>query len=187
MANQCIGCKREISRKQKNCYICGSSQNYIRHHIKSILLVATLLIGQITYGYWYLGQIVEQTEIKMAELSKVEANKTDSQLEKLRILLQQANDEVERFKSNSTQAKESIAQEKLKFDEVEKKASDAESRARWLNKENRKFQAKIKELSDELSLLKNSIAENVVPTQISQVPKEQAETIEPVNSDDQNK
>jgi len=123
----------------------------------------TLLVSQIAYGYWYLDQIAVQTEIKIAELSRVQTSEKNSQLEQIRILLRQANDEVERYKSNSAQAEESIAQEKLKLDEITKKASDAESRARWLSKENRKFQGKIKALSDELSSIKKTIAANPPP------------------------
>ena len=185
MKNQCIGCKREISRQQKNCYVCGSSQNYIRYHIKSLILIAVLLIGQTAYGYWYLGEVSEQNKLKIATIIETQTNQIDSKIEQMKILLQQANDEVDRYKSNSTQAEESVAQEKLKFNSIEKRAVDAESRARWLSTENRRFQAKIKSLSDELSSIRATISANNSLEQITPNLTEQEQEQEQINLDGQ--
>jgi len=158
MARHCISCKREISKAQKECYICGASQSYLSFHKKTLVVFLILVSASAVLGYQYSEHRALEKAQNEADLldaqSKSFAKKLASLELQLAKALQKAADTQETLNTtstNATNANDAITQANLKVKEAEQKTTKAEGRANWLNKENRRFKAEIKSLTDKLS------------------------------------
>ena len=156
MAKHCIACKREIPPGQQECYICGSSQSFVRHYLKGVVVFFLLLGALAWFGYGYIDQVAKQAEAEKAIQVESKMQVSAKRIEELESLLVQANQYIQKAESNTAESSEAAGEEKLKLDETEKRAKKAEERAGWLSKENRRFKAKVKELTEQLSVAKNA-------------------------------
>lgn len=156
MAKHCIACKREIPQGQQECYICGSSQNFVRYYLKGVIVFLLLLGVSAWLGYGYIDKTAKQAEAERASQTESEMQVAAKKIEELESLLEQANQHIQQAEANTAQSSEAADEEKLKFDDAEKRTKKAEERASWLSKENRRFKAKVKELTDQLSSAKNA-------------------------------
>lgn len=155
MAKHCIACKREITPGQQECYICGSSQSLVRYYLKGVIVFLLLLSALAWLGYGYINQRAEQAEAEKAIQIESKMQVAAKRIEELESLLVQANQHIQKAEANTAQSSEAADEGKLKLDDAEKRAKKAEERAGWLSKENRRFKAKVKELTDKLSAAKN--------------------------------
>jgi DNA repair exonuclease SbcCD ATPase subunit len=142
-------------RGQQECYICGSSQSYIRYYMKSGIFFLLLLGTFAVLGYWYIDKKVKQTELDKTLIVDTKMQAVSKRIQELEEQLEQAKQTIQQVEANTAQSSETASTEKLKFAEAEKRASKAEERAGWLSKENRRFKAKVKELTDKISAAKN--------------------------------
>ncbi len=154
MEKRCIGCKREIGRGQQECYICGAPQSYVRYYIKSWVVSVVLFVGLVAVGYWYVDKIIRQAELDNAQLVGVKEADAAKIIQDLELRLEQSHQKIQLVEANIVQNSDTANQDKLKFDEAEKRAIKAEERAGWLSRENRRFKAKVQELTDKLATAK---------------------------------
>ncbi len=157
MAKHCIGCKREIGQGQQECYICGSSQNYIRYYLKSVIVFILLLVAMTWLGYGYIDKRINQAKRDNTIQAGLEMQAATKKIRELEQQLEQVNVQVQQAEVNTAQSSEAANEEKLKLVETEKRAKKAGERAGWLSKENRRFKAKIKELTEKLSAAKTVV------------------------------
>lgn len=160
MTKHCITCKREIASGQQECYICGSSQSYVRYYLKGVIVFLVSLIIAVWFGYQYFENAAKQLQANHAVLTQNKTKDASDRVKQLELLLEQANQKLQQAQVNSTQNSENAVEDKLKFDETEKRAKKAEERASWLSKENRRFKAKVKELTELLAEAKNVAKES---------------------------
>ncbi|TQV87624.1 hypothetical protein [Aliikangiella coralliicola] len=160
MKNRCIGCKREIAKGQRECHICGSSQSFVRYHMKSGIIFL-LLLGSLAWAaQWYINTSTKQAELKTNSLVEKKTAQANARIQQLEAMLEAVNEKLaqadEKIKQaeasvseNSSQTNKLTAQLKSKLDDAEKRAKKQEDRAGWLSRENRQLKAQIKKLSDE--------------------------------------
>jgi len=151
MTKQCRSCKREIAKGQSICYICGSQQSFIRHHITNILLTFSLIGTVSAASYWYIDQSAKQADLDRLRLIESINAEFAKKTQSLQLQLEQANQKIELAKTHAAQASNASTDINLKTEATEKRAKKAEERATWLSKENRRFKAKIKELNNKIS------------------------------------
>jgi len=156
MAKHCIACKREIPQGQQECYICGSTQNLVRYYLKSVIVFFLLLGVSAWFGYGYIDKTAKQAVAEKAIQTESKMQVAAKRIEELESLLEQANQHIQKVEVNTALSSEAADEEKLKFDDAEKRTKKAEERASWLSKENRRFKAKVKELTDQLSSARNA-------------------------------
>jgi len=156
MTKQCRSCKREIAKGQSVCYICGSKQSFISHHIVSILFTFGLIGTVSAASYWYIEQSSQQSILDSAKIIESIKSESSQKLQDLQLALDQANQALELAKTNAAQASNAATDTNLKTQEIEERAKKAESRATWLSKENRRFKNKVKELNDKISDMQKS-------------------------------
>ena len=154
----CITCKREIDSGQKVCPACGASQNRFLYLYKYLVVVAIVFIS--------VGLLAKhQLDIKIEHINQAHINSLEEKNSEHKAELTLLNARIEEYKQkltdlNTKNIEEGVQaeQEKLKLDTLEKRATDAEGRASWLSKENRRFQNKIKELETELKRLNTELS-----------------------------
>lgn len=156
MAKHCIACKREIAKGQQECYICGSSQSYLRFYLKGVVFLFLLLGALGWVGYGYINQMAQQAEAEKAIQIESNMQVAAKKIEELESLLVRANQHIQKVEVNTVQSSEAADEEKLKLEDAEKRAKKAEERAGWLSRENRRFKAKVEELTEQLSSAKNA-------------------------------
>ncbi len=175
MSTRCIGCKREISKKQKDCYICGSSQNYLSYYSNNIIMLAIVVI---VVG-WISNRIIE-TKIESYQNSQLLENQESvKKFNKIRSKLNQQISILENTKNLSQieidELKNSIAQGSSNSSETLKTLEKEKARSKWLSNENHKFSFKIKELTNHIATLeKHNISlekekQSKPPTDISEI------------------
>ena len=153
MSARCIGCKREIAKKQKNCYICGSSQNYLSHYSNNVIalviviicagLISNKIVESKTTEFRNTQLLNKQESVAEFDAIKSELNKQISSLENFRDI---AQSEIEALKA-SIAVGSSSSNDTLKALEKEK------ARSKWLSRENWGFSSKIKELTNHIARL----------------------------------
>ncbi|PHS16314.1 MAG: hypothetical protein COA86_11775 [Kangiella sp.] len=174
MSTRCIGCKREIAKKQKDCYICGSSQNYLSHYSNNIIAIVILIVsaGIISNkivdakleNYRNTQLLNNQESVIKFDTIKSELNKQISNLKNSRYI---AQSEIEELKA-SIAVGSSSSSDTLKALEKEK------ARSKWLSRENWGFSSKIKELTNHIARLEK---------QNTSLQKEQKENISTQSAD----
>ena len=155
MKNRCIGCKREIAKGQQQCYVCGLSQSYLRLYLIRGLIFFIILGMSAGIARWYANLSVEGIKAENVALLAASDEQSMQQIRRLEAKLKTANETLTSIQKSSTQSSEINNQFKLGLDEANVRAVKAEERASWLSKENRRFKAKIKELSEQVSRLKD--------------------------------
>jgi len=153
MTKHCISCKREIVANQPVCYICGSQQGFIRRHYKTALLAVLLICLTSAGSYFYVDKTIKDLETNRLKFNESINAESAKKLNDLQQQLDKANEQIELAKTSATQSSSLASDSKTKIGLAEKRAVKAQERATWLSKENRRFKAKVKELSDKLSAL----------------------------------
>jgi len=153
MSTRCIGCKREIAKKQKDCYICGASQNYLSHYSNNIIALVIVIVSaglisnkivDIKIESYKNAQLLNNQESAIKfDAIKSGLNKQISTLESSKEL---AKYEIEELKASITEGSSS-SNDTLKALEKEK------ARSKWLSRENWGFSSKIKELTNHIARL----------------------------------
>ena len=156
MAKHCIACKREIAPGQLECYICGSTQSFVRFYLRNVVIFLVLIATLAWFGYGYFDQMTKQAEAEKAIQTESKMQTAAKRIEELENLLVQANQHIQKAEANTAQSGETADEEKLKLDEAQKRAEKSEERAGWLSRENRRFKAKVKELTDQLAAAKQA-------------------------------
>lgn len=158
MSTRCIGCKREIEKKQKSCYICGSSQNYLSYYSNHIIALLTVIIG----AGWISSKIIEtkvedfqnaqllnnQESITKFDKIQLDLNKQILSLENSR---NSAQSEIEELKASILAGSSSSSETLITLEKEQ-------ARSKWLGKENRKFSSKIKDLTNHIAKLEQQIS-----------------------------
>ena len=157
MEKRCIGCKREIGRGQQECYVCGAPQSYVRYYIKSWVVSVLLFVSLVGVGYWYLDKIIRQAELENVQQVAAKEAEAAKRIQDLELRLVQSYQKIQLVEANIVQNSDTATQDKLKFDEAEKRAFKAEERAGWLGRENRRFKAKVQELTDKLAAARQAV------------------------------
>ncbi|MCW8998410.1 MAG: hypothetical protein OQK04_06810 [Kangiellaceae bacterium] len=76
MAKQCIACKREISKGQQECPLCGAPQSYLKFYLKTISIVLIIAATIIFFGLNFHSKSKQNlaTEIKQRFEAQLKAN-----------------------------------------------------------------------------------------------------------------
>lgn len=153
MANRCRGCKREISKGQKNCYLCGATQSYFRFYLKSATVILLVLGGIAASSFWYMENKaleVKLDSVLLAQAGNKANESTIAQLtEKVAVTekaLKTTEEKLSVVQLEVQQSRDKIADIQLKLDQAEKEIVETDKRAGWLLKLNRQLKAQVKEL-----------------------------------------
>lgn len=186
MTKQCRSCKREIAKGQSVCYICGSKQSFISHHILSILFTFGLIGTVSATSYWYVEQSAQQAITEQAKIVEAIKSESNKELQSLQQELDQANHALKLAKTNADQVNNAATDTNLKTQKIEERAKKAEARAAWLSKENRRFKKKVKELNQKISDMqkpKSAISSNQLPNLSPDTKTSQSPAIEQSSDD----
>lgn len=168
MKKQCIGCKREISKGQPNCPICGAPQSFIRHHRPLILMFILISATALGLSQWYINKSIQSAEREKQQLVETETLKLAQETERLKNELQNTKQELastsqqlSQFETQqsakTTEASELAKQLKTQLAQSQANAKKQSDRAGWLNRENRRLKAEIESLkSSQLESIANN-------------------------------
>jgi septal ring factor EnvC (AmiA/AmiB activator) len=158
MRKSCISCNREISKGQKECYVCGAPQSFLRFHSKTSIVFILFLSASAVLGYQYSEHKAQKETLDTASLlnsqitqSQEKISSLEQQLTKALEKVKNTEEQLGQTKSNALNVSDEIAQAKIKTEEAEQKTIKAEGRANWLSKENARQKAKIKALTETIA------------------------------------
>ena len=160
MSTRCIGCKREIAKKQKDCYICGSSQNYLSHYSNNIIALVIVIVSAGLISNKIVDTKIENyrnAQLSNKQESVIDFNTIKSELNEQISILENSRDIAQ---SEIEELKASIAVGSSSSNDTLKALEKEKARSKWLSRENWGFSSKIKELTNHIAKLEK---QNISP------------------------
>ena len=198
MKKQCIGCKREISKGQSDCPICGSPQSFIRYHRPLILTFILISATALGLSQWYISKSIQSAELEKQQLVATETLKLTKETERLKNELQNAkrdlasaSQQLSQFETQqsakTTEASQLAGQLKTQLAQSQANEKKQSDRAGWLNRENRRLKAEIESLkSSQLESIANN-TNNAPVTNLSAPTNNQPVQTEPQENSEEQK
>lgn len=167
MLSHCINCKREIAKGQQHCPLCGSPQSYLNYYKKSILFGLVLFGGMAAASFWYIKQQAHQHRLDIIQLTENQVKRSEGRVQELERQLQQIKQKLVLAEQQTSVAQmalsksvKAVTEIQVKLNDAEKIAIKAEGRASWLNKENKRFKAELKSLTNRAPVPEQSLDDN---------------------------
>ena len=157
MTSRCISCKREIAKSQKDCYICGSQQNYFIYYLKPLFSIFILLLVVAWFANGELDKRILDFQANQENEKLQNAIQVGKDEERL-------NDNVNLLKVENEALKDKINLQNLEIAKGSSNSSDNQKlldkekgRTNWLRKENSRFAVKIKSLTEHIANLEKQL------------------------------
>lgn len=188
MAKQCLRCKREIAKKQKECFVCGSTQNIISYYFGGGMLVVLLIVIASAVSYWFISQANVELHENLEQLDKANAQLMAAEETANQAIEQvkQARQDAELAQQQANQETQVNNQTNAEIAEAKEKALEAQKNVNWLSKQNKDFKAEVQRLTEQLEAAQQAqstsqLSESQIADRIntaSQADKAQIQTLQ---------
>ncbi|MBV1911724.1 MAG: hypothetical protein KUG78_20700 [Kangiellaceae bacterium] len=170
MAKNCLNCKREIAQGQKECYVCGSSQNIISHYFGSSILILLLVLVSAAISFWFITKANSQVESNLVKLNLAQSQIADAEQKATAALnqLKQFQASAEQAEIQQAQNTESSQQVEGLLAAAEKKAVESQRNVNWLAKQNKQLKAEVEQLTAQVTNAHQTLQQSQQSSQLNQ-------------------